>query len=107
MFVAWTKFSNPQGTGTLDIAIKDKKVQKISKLLGDVLPMNQQFFEMIADYFSKEISAKSDCGISRLPCHNTLTSAVTSLSTFWRRPAAGRSHRYSLQVHVRLAQNKR
>ena len=48
MFVAWTKFSNPQGTGTLDIAIKDKKVQKISKLLGDVLPMNQQFFEMIA-----------------------------------------------------------
>jgi hypothetical protein len=60
MFAAWSELYNPKEAGKLDIAIKDKDVQKISKLLGDVLPMNQQFLEMTADYFSKEISAKSD-----------------------------------------------
>jgi hypothetical protein len=58
MFDAWRELSNQEELGKLDIAIKNKDVKKISKLLGDVLPINQQFLEMTADYFAKEISAK-------------------------------------------------
>jgi hypothetical protein len=56
MYDAWKELSTPDKDGKLDIAIKNKDVKMIPKLLESVLPINQQFLEMTVHYFSQEVS---------------------------------------------------
>jgi hypothetical protein len=56
MYDAWRELSTPDNHGKLDIAIKNKDLKMIPKLLDSVLPINQQFLEMTVHYFSQEVS---------------------------------------------------
>ena len=56
MYDSWKELSTPDKDGKLDIAIKNKDVKIIPKLLEKILPINQQFLEMTVYYFSQEVS---------------------------------------------------
>lgn len=53
MYNAWYKVSNPKKKGELDIAIKNKEVDKIQQILAEFIPMSQDFLEMTANRFSE------------------------------------------------------
>ncbi len=56
MFMAWYEVRNPAGTGSLDLAIRNKEVAKIPELLGQFIPINQEFLELAADRFCELIT---------------------------------------------------
>ncbi|MBU1340699.1 MAG: toll/interleukin-1 receptor domain-containing protein [Proteobacteria bacterium] len=56
MFTSWYKAMNNDKTGELDIAIENKDMEKIPKILKNFLPLNQEFLEMAADRFAKLVS---------------------------------------------------
>jgi hypothetical protein len=56
MMKEWERLRNPAGTGELDVAIEAQDGAKISELLAEILPMNQEFLEMGADRFAQMIS---------------------------------------------------
>jgi len=56
MFKAWSRLRNPEQTGELDIAIKNKDGQSIPALLSAMLPANQQFLEMAAERFATMVA---------------------------------------------------
>ncbi len=58
MFSSWYKAKNDDKTGELDIAIENKDTEKISAILKNFLPMNQEFLEIAADKFAKLVSGK-------------------------------------------------
>jgi hypothetical protein len=59
IFSVWRELRTPQKDGKLDMAIKNKEVDTISRILSDVLPLNQRFLEMTADYFTQEITGNN------------------------------------------------
>ena len=58
LFTAWHTLKNDQGTGELDIAIREKDVQRIPGILTRAIPVSQEFLEMAADRFSELIAGK-------------------------------------------------
>ena len=56
MFKAWSRLRNPEQTGELDIAIKNKDGRTIPALLSAMLPANQQFLEMAAERFAAMVA---------------------------------------------------
>lgn len=56
MFASWRELRNPEGTGRLDIAMKNEDLEEIHSLLSAVLPINQDFLELAADNFSELLS---------------------------------------------------
>lgn len=58
MFAAYNGIRNEFGTGTLDMAIKNKDFLIIPEILGEILPKNQEFLEMTAERFSELASGK-------------------------------------------------
>ncbi len=56
MFKAWARLRNPEQTGELDIAIKNKDGKSIPALLSSMLPANQQFLEMAAERFATMVA---------------------------------------------------
>ena len=59
IFVAWRAISNQEGTGELDIAIRNKDTQSTPAILVRSFPMSQEFLEMVADRFSELVSSKA------------------------------------------------
>ena len=53
MLVAWEKVKNSDGSGDLDVAIKNKDAKACSEILKGFLAMNQEFLEMTADRFNE------------------------------------------------------
>ena len=72
MSVEWRKLRNEQRAGELDVAIKNKEVEKIPDLLAGFIPMNQEFLEMAINRFAEltrdgcQDNAESDRGGSYL-----------------------------------------
>jgi hypothetical protein len=58
MSQAWREISNEEGTGKLDLALKNGDKDVIPGLLRGFLPMNQTFLEIAADLFSRLISGR-------------------------------------------------
>jgi len=58
LLMDWKKERNDQGTGKLDIAIKNKDRLAISTILKKYVPLNQGFVEMAAERFSELASGK-------------------------------------------------
>lgn len=56
MFKAWGRLRNPEQTGELDIAIKNRDARSIPALLSTMLPANQQFLEMAAERFAAMVA---------------------------------------------------
>jgi hypothetical protein len=56
MYHKWYQTSNPEGKGELDIAIKNKEVDKIPEILARFIPASQEFLEVTADRFSELIT---------------------------------------------------
>lgn len=56
MFNNWRQLSNPEQKGELDVALKNKEVDKIHEILARVKPMSQEFLEMAANRFSDLVS---------------------------------------------------
>jgi hypothetical protein len=54
----WHTIRNSEGSGTLDIAIRDKDVEKIPCLLKGLIPKSQEFLELAADRFSVMVAGK-------------------------------------------------
>ena len=58
MFSSWYKVKNDEETGELDVAMKNKDIEKIPGLLKNFLPMNSEFLEMAADRFAELVTGK-------------------------------------------------
>lgn len=56
MYHKWYQTSNPERKGELDIAIKNKEVDKIPEILARFIPASQEFLEVTADRFSELIT---------------------------------------------------
>ncbi len=60
MYEYWFTLRDPMGeSGELDIAINDKDIEKISAVLSEMDPLNQEFLEMAASRFSDLVSNKA------------------------------------------------
>ncbi len=53
MYRNWYQTSNPERKGELDIAIKNKEVDKIPEILARFIPASQEFLKITADRFSE------------------------------------------------------
>ncbi|MFX0202091.1 MAG: hypothetical protein ACFFCW_38765 [Candidatus Hodarchaeota archaeon] len=62
----WYQIRNPQGTGELDIAIKNKEAEKIPEILARFIPASQEFLVLAANRFS-ELLTKIDRNDSTSP----------------------------------------
>lgn len=49
MMKKWYAVRNPNGTGTLDIAIENKDPDKAQEILREFIPMNQEFLELASN----------------------------------------------------------
>ena len=49
MLKKWNLVRNPDGTGTLDIAIENKDVEYVQEILKDFITLNQEFLEMASN----------------------------------------------------------
>jgi hypothetical protein len=56
MFKAWGRLRNPDQTGELDIAIKNRDARSIPALLSTMLPANQQFLQIAAGRFAEMVA---------------------------------------------------
>lgn len=56
MFKAWGRLRNPERTGELDVAFKNRDGRRVTELLSTVLPDNQRFLEMAAARFADMIA---------------------------------------------------
>jgi hypothetical protein len=54
----WRTLRNREGTGQLDIAIENRDIHTISAVLGNCIPLNQEFVEIVAIRFSEQASGK-------------------------------------------------
>ena len=59
MYRVWYSLRNPDGTGELDIAIRDREAKKIKAILNELAPMNQRFLNMTAERFGSLASHAS------------------------------------------------
>jgi hypothetical protein len=50
----WRKKKNDEGTGELDIAIRERDAAAVSSILEEFVPFNQEFVEMAAERFSEQ-----------------------------------------------------
>ena len=55
MFQDWFKARNPEGTGTLDIAIREEDPVQAQAILKEFIPINQEFLEMTSKILTKLI----------------------------------------------------
>jgi hypothetical protein len=53
MLGKWFAARNPNGTGTLDIAIENKDPDKAQEILKDFIPINQEFLEIASHHLAK------------------------------------------------------
>jgi hypothetical protein len=51
MYANWYRLRNPEGTGDLDIAIRQSDALSIKRILNDLIPMNRQFLNLVAERF--------------------------------------------------------
>jgi hypothetical protein len=51
MYQIWYKLRNPEGTGELDIAIRERDAKRIKAILSELKPMNRRFLNMTAERF--------------------------------------------------------
>ena len=56
MYRKWFEIRNPEGKGELDIAIKNKEVDKIPEILARFIPESQEFLELTANRFSELVA---------------------------------------------------
>jgi len=54
----WRKKKNDEGTGELDVAMKNKDTHTVSSILKEFFPFSQEFVEMAAERFSEQASDK-------------------------------------------------
>lgn len=59
MYKVYYKLRNPEGTGKLDIAIRDKDTQVVRDVLNNLLPLNRRFLNMTAERFGNLVSNTS------------------------------------------------
>jgi hypothetical protein len=59
MYMTWYRLRNPEGTGELDIAIRDRDKKKVNIILNELAPMNQRFLNMTAERFGSLASHTS------------------------------------------------
>ncbi len=52
MLELWYGLRNPEGTGELDIALKEKDPEKVTRLLTGLLPLNREYVELVARRFA-------------------------------------------------------
>ena len=60
MSAGWRKLRNEQGTGELDVAIAKKDLEKIPELLAGIIPINQEFLEMVTNRFAELIRDRAE-----------------------------------------------
>jgi hypothetical protein len=51
MYQTWYKLRNPEGTGELDTAIRDRDAKRVKAILSELTPMNRRFLNMTAERF--------------------------------------------------------
>ncbi len=56
MYRLWHRLRNPQGTGDLDVAIRERDTRKVTEILHELIPLNKRFLNMTADCFSNLVS---------------------------------------------------
>ncbi|MEW8337408.1 MAG: hypothetical protein AB2602_06365 [Candidatus Thiodiazotropha sp.] len=56
MYRVWYRLRNQQGTGELDIAIRDRDAEKVKVILNELTPMNRRFLNMTAERFGSLVS---------------------------------------------------
>ena len=54
----WRTMQNDEGTGELDVAIKNKDASKVSAILKEVVPLSQEFVEIVAERFAEQVAEK-------------------------------------------------
>ncbi|MES9945944.1 MAG: hypothetical protein ABW080_13380 [Candidatus Thiodiazotropha sp.] len=59
MYSIWYELRNPEMTGKLDIAIRDRDAHTVKSILNELIPMNKHFLNMTAERFSSLISNTS------------------------------------------------
>jgi hypothetical protein len=59
MYGVWYRLRNPDGSGELDIAIRDRDAKKVKAILNELAPMNKRFLEMTAERFGSLMSHAS------------------------------------------------
>jgi hypothetical protein len=59
MYEVWYQLRNPEGSGELDIAIRDRNANKVKAILNELAPMNKRFLNMTAERFGSLASVTS------------------------------------------------
>jgi hypothetical protein len=59
MYRLWHRLRNPQGTGELDVAIRERDTRKVTEILYELVPLNKRFLNMTADCFGNLVSHTS------------------------------------------------
>jgi len=87
MFTAWGRLRNPEKTGELDVALKNRDGTHVAKLLSSWLPDNQRFLEMAAARFSDMIAERPE--VADFP--KEVVQPIARVSRGKRRPAMPRA----------------
>jgi hypothetical protein len=56
MYSLWCKLRNPDGTGELDIAMRERDTHKVKDILNELAPLNNRFLNITAERFSSLLS---------------------------------------------------
>jgi hypothetical protein len=59
LYKVWKQTRKPDRTGALDLALKDRDADRIASILAELLPLNQEFLEIVSDRFSRLVAEPS------------------------------------------------